>query len=439
MLSESVLSGLKNDHVFSEFVFRKVKPIRVVIVSALFPPEPVISARTSFQIAQELQRRGCDVTVVAPFPSRPQGFGYPGWRRALWRRETINGIGLVRCFSFYSQKSTLFSRSLEHLSFGVTGAIATMARSRPDVIYANTWPITATTILAGIAAIRHIPLVMSVQDLYPESLISQGVIREAGPVSKAMYWLDGLTARVAETIILISKPLAEEYLKSREACQKVRVIPNWVDANLIDISCDQRDFRGRAGIPEGSFVAVFGGNVGAGAHVEGLIEAVCAIERGDLRLVVAGDGPKLGGCRELAESLRTTAVSFWSPWEADETSLVLRGADVLVLPTRGNQTEASVPSKLMTYMLAGRPIIVQAIKNSESAMVVRQCDCGWVAEPDDVYGLSAAISQAIDTADEDREAMGKRARIYALEKFAATVCLPKVIEVIEHAAKGRNT
>ena len=192
------------------------------------------------------------------------------------------------------------------------------------------------------------------------------------------------------------------------------------------------------GFPKARSSLFFGGNVGAGAHVEGLIEALSTIERDDLCLVIAGDGPKLESCRGLVQTLGARGISFWSPWADEDTSLVLRGADVLVLPTRGSQTEASVPSKLMTYMLAGRPIIVQAASASETARVVNECACGWVVKPDDVQGLSVAIAEASNTPEIDRNAMGQRARQYALANFAADVCLPKVIEIIEQVGEGKK-
>jgi len=311
-----------------------------------------------------------------------------------------------------------------------------MALSRPDVIYANTWPITATALLAGVAAIRRIPLVMNVQDLYPESLISQGQIRDHGIVAKAMYWLDGLVGRAAKVVIVISEPLRERYLQSRALAHNVRIIRNWVDRDVIDMSAEVVDVRYRAGIPEGAFVAAYGGNIGYGADVEGLIEAFSEIGTKHVFLVVAGDGPRLRKCRRLVNGQGTQAVVFWSPWAEADTSIVLRGADVLVLPTRGKQTDASVPSKLMTYMLAGRPIIAQAVPGSETARVVNECNCGWVVKPDDVHGLSAAISEASNTPDNERKALGQRARAYALANFTTDACLPQVIETIEQAAEG---
>ena len=114
--------------------------MNVVIVSAVFPPEPVVTAQTSFQIADELFHHGHQVTVLAPFPNRPDGRLFKGYRRSLYRRESM-GFSVIRCFSFLSRKSTMGSRLLENIGFAITCSARVLFLPRPDVIYMNSWVI----------------------------------------------------------------------------------------------------------------------------------------------------------------------------------------------------------------------------------------------------------------------------------------------------------
>src|ERR1039458_5170759 len=149
--------------------------MRALLVTCVFPPEPVTSASTSYSLAQELSRRGYDVTVITPYPSRPGGRVFPGFRRRLFgRSRESGGIDVVRCFSTTSRTASLISRLSENVSFGLSGGLAMAMLRRPDVIYANTWPIFASGIAALVARFRRIPIVVSVQDVYPESLFSLG-------------------------------------------------------------------------------------------------------------------------------------------------------------------------------------------------------------------------------------------------------------------------
>ena len=105
------------------------KSMNFLIVSAVFPPETMVTAHTSFQIADELLRQGHQVTVLAPFPSRPDGELFKGYKRTLYRRENM-GFSVIRCFSFLSRKSSMGSRLLENIGFAITSSVACPIRAQ---------------------------------------------------------------------------------------------------------------------------------------------------------------------------------------------------------------------------------------------------------------------------------------------------------------------
>src|ERR1700728_2991293 len=146
--------------------------MKVLIVSAVFPPETTVTAQTSFQIAGELFRRGHQVTVLAPFPSRPDGELFKGYRRSLYHTQNM-GFSVIRCFSFLSRKSTMGSRLLENIGFAITSSIAVLFASRTDIIYMNSWVIFASGLVSAAAWLRGVPVAMRIQNVYPESLSQQ--------------------------------------------------------------------------------------------------------------------------------------------------------------------------------------------------------------------------------------------------------------------------
>ena len=410
---------------------------QVTIVSCVFSPEPVVSAQTSAQIASALRANGHTVRVVTNFPNRPAGQLYPGVRRKFAQREiTPDGIEITRCFSTLSPESTLLSRMLENLSFGLTSGWQVLTGKKPDVIYANTWPIVATGIIYLVAWLRRIPLVLSVQDVYPEVLIVQQRTTENSRLARLMRWIDGLIARSSAHVIVISKNFAEIYRQQRQVLSShVSVIPNWIDGGQIDISSDGTAYREKLGIGETDFLLVYGGNVGVAAGVEVVIEALRLLGGEDaLRLVVAGAGSQLAKCQQLASTLPGNPVHFHTPWLAAETTEVLRAADLLVLPTRSEQSSASVPSKLLSYMLASRPILATALANSDLTDLVERSGCGWVVEPDRPDLLAAKVQAIRQLGSEELNRRGQAGRAYVLQHLTKEVCLPQVIKIIERSA-----
>lgn len=358
---------------------------KVTIVSAIYPPELVVSAQTSAQLAEALAQTDYTVTVVTNFPNRPSGKLFPGYARRFVQRElSPSGIRIVRCFSTLSPESRITSRFLENLSFGLTSAWQVLTMPKPDVIYANTWPIVATGLLFLVAQLQRIPLIISVQDVYPEALVAQQRIAGDSLLARFMYWLDGIIARHCAHVIVISERFAAIYHEQRHVPpSRLSIVPNWIDSNQIDVTISGQHYRQRQGIDQQDFLMVYGGNVGAAAGVETVIESMRLLfDEAEIRLLVAGSGSQLATCQRLAQTLPNHTVLFHSPWAAEETSEVLRAADLLILPTQREQSLVSVPSKLLSYMLAGRPLLATATPGSDLANLIARAQCGWVIEPD---------------------------------------------------------
>lgn len=416
---------------------RIAKTSEILVISAVFPPEPVVSARTSADISDGLRAVKYQVTVLASFPSRPEGKLFAGYSRKLYQRENMeNGVDVVRCFATLSPDSRIVSRLLENLSFGITSSWQVLLAKRPQVIYANTWPIVATGLLFLVATLRRIPLVISVQDVYPEALIVQGRITPESLLARVMRTIDSLIARRSAHVIVISERFAEIYRDQRGVPpERLSLVPNWINGQMIDVTTAGRKFRQIKGIAETDFLLVYAGNVGVAAGVDTLLAAIRHLPaETSVRLLVAGSGSQLAACQSAAEEIGGGRIVIHSPWAADETSAVLRAADLLVLPTQGEQSLVSVPSKLLSYMLAGRPVLATAVPDSDLADLVAQSQCGWVVEPDRPDILAQKIEEISQLDTNELKRFGERGRTYVLQHFDKKVCLPKVVEILEKAA-----
>ena len=315
-----------------------------------------MSSITSSHLAEELARAGHDVTVIATFPSRPSGRVYPSYRRRLWQIEPHEaGYRIVRCFAVTSSKSTLVSRLLENVSFGVTSACAALFSRHAEVIYANTWPIFAQAFVCVVALLRGSRLVLSVQDVYPESLLSQRRIRMRGWVAWTLRRVDSMIARSADALVVISERFAQIYKQDRGVVSRcVHVIPNWTEERDIRTSLDAAALRQRKSIPPDAFLVVYSGNVGFASGIDKVVEAwgLLAGEQSGW-LLVAGEGGLLSACRALAADHGMDRIVFHAPYPVEDTPTVLASAELLLLPTRGHQSLYSLPSKLIS-LHAGR-------------------------------------------------------------------------------------
>lgn len=412
----------------------------VLIVSAVYPPEPVVSARTSYGLAKMLHDRGHRVLVFAPFPSRPAGKRYPGFpKKVYWRQESAEGVEAVRCASISSSRSTLASRFIENLSFGLTAGWRLLRqRPRPDLIYSNTWPLFATGLLVLASRLCRIPIILHIKDVYPESLLVQKRITKDGWLSRILHRLDRWIANECMAIVVLSNRFARLYAEDREVePRRIYVVPDWVDDRIWQLQSDNELglIREKHGIPKGAFLLVYAGNIGEAAGVEGLLDAFASLQ--DLpavHLLIAGEGSHLEYCQRMVKDQSIGRIYFHNPWAFEETASVLLDADALILPTRGAQSHASMPSKLVDYLYAGHPLIVAANPDTELARVIEQAGCGWVTNPDIPESMAQAIRLMVNVPTVELVRMGKAGREYALNNFSKSICLPRLVEFVESAA-----
>jgi colanic acid biosynthesis glycosyl transferase WcaI len=240
----------------------------------------------------------------------------------------------------------------------------------------------------------------------------------------------------SRAVVVAGDAFARTYRKEGTvAPSRLHVVPNWVEENPPDRHFPQPAFRTFLGIPAGAFLALYGGNIGRAAGVETLIDAFAQLrQHADLHLVVGGEGPNLEHCRMKAQDHGCARVTFHSPWPEQQTTALMEAADLLIVPTQGRQSMASVPSKLACCMLAGRPILALALEESDLAHAVRKAGCGWVVPPDRPELLAAKIIEVSRMNPSVRQQHGENGRSFARANLARNTCLPRLIAILEETA-----
>jgi colanic acid biosynthesis glycosyl transferase WcaI len=429
--------GTKTDPAFARPLPATQGIERAVMVSCVFPPESLTSASTSYAVARTLSRSGVDVTVLAPYPSRPGGLIYSGFRRRFFSLKSREGaMQVIRCFSLFSRSASLLSRSCENISFGITAAIWLVFLRKPDVIYSNTWPIFATGLVRLIARCRRIPLVISVQDVYPESLVSLRKISGSGLFIRLLNRWDAWIARGATALIVISRQMKRIYVEDRKIpANRIHLIPNWRDPEELPELASVKQRRGEWQLSTDDFVFLIAGNIASACGIENVVRAFTLLpESIPARMIVAGSGSALDLCCALAASTTRGKVRFPGAFRPEETLEILCCGDALILPTQGEQALVSFPSKLISYMMAAKPIVAVAREQSDLAAIIRETGCGWLVGPGDPEALQNCLRAVTECDKELLKEMGLRGREYALEHFSSDACLPQVISALQRAA-----
>jgi colanic acid biosynthesis glycosyl transferase WcaI len=360
------------------------RSMRLLAVNQFYLPDHSATSQLLGELCEDLAADGFEVHVIASRGS------YLGGQR-LPPRERRNGVHLRRVWATSFGKGSKAQRMADYLSFWGTSVTAAVGAIRPDVILSLTTPPMIALGAAGVAALRRIPLVTWVQDVYPEIAAAFGVISPQSASYRLLSRAAKTTHTLTSQIVGLSVGMAERLVMQGADPARIRVIPNWADGRLIHpISQSENPFRREHGL-ERRFVAMYSGNLGEGHDVATFVEAARSLRTRfpEMLLLFVGDGTRRREAEARARSLDNVRFLPYQPKERLASSL--SAADVHLISLRPGLEGLLVPSKLYGALASGRPICFVGPPDCEVARTVRDNELGWTGQPGDVEGLASAL------------------------------------------------
>jgi glycosyltransferase involved in cell wall biosynthesis len=411
-----------------------VAAVRTIsIISAVYPPEPQVSARMSWDLAQYLTAQGCCVTVLCPQPSRPLNTDYSQYKKpdapVVLNEDSIK---VVRLPSFAAPESSISARMRESISFGRAVAHYLAAdKVTPDVLYVNAWPLFAQAIIARFARKAAVPMVLQIMDIYPESFTGKLPAFLRSVISMPLKWLDAWIAGTAAKVLVISENMRRTYIESRGViAESVVTIPTWQDEHAFEDIPSRSACCKRYGISEIPFTFLFLGNIGPVAGVDFLIRAFAAADIPDTQLVIVGGGASKSDCVTMVKQLNLLNVHFISDPDIANVPVLQGMAHVCMLPMKRGAGMSSIPSKLPSYLFSGRPVIATVDRDSDTACFVREAECGLVGNAEDLVWLTQTMKEVAHMSMDELDAIGQRSKKFGLTHFSKSSGVVKLANTI---------
>ncbi len=388
-----------------------------------YAPEPTGFGPHVAALCEHLAGAGHRVTVFTGFPFAPHWKRWPEYRRGFVRTEPRNGVSVVRLTHYIPRTPR---RIIERLAMEGTfclmavwvALLRLLRQGRPDaVIYVGAQPSLAM-LTRSLSTVLRVPYGIMVNDLATGAASDVGIVRSQF-LLRALHGFEFAAYRRAKGAVVLCESFRDALTAEGMAAEKIRIVRSPVDVEMIRPSSEGPAFRQRLGITESDFVVMFAGSMGLKQAMENIVAAAEYVARHSktVRWILIGEGEaRASVANQILEFGLGEQVTILPYFPTAELSGVFAAADVLLLNQKRSVKDTVIPSKLLTYMAAGRPVVAAVNASSQGAVLLRQSGGGEIVEPESPSALGDVVLRLLSNRA-SLGGMGRANRMFAEENF----------------------
>ena len=366
------------------------------------------------EVALNLHAQGVEVTVLTGKPNYPEGKIFDGYKATGIQEEEYSGIDVIRIPLRQRGKNSGKGLALNYLSFIISGylfAPYALRGRKFDVVFVYApSPLLQALPAIYVAWLKRAPLVLWVQDIWPDALVATGFIK-----SRWILRVVGLGVRYiyrfSDTILIQSEGFRASVERWTSKRDNIRYFPNSAENMTFDVSMKSQCSRVAIAVAQG-FSVVFAGNIGTAQSCETIIAAAKMLQSVEnIKFYLIGNGSMADTIAKSIEVEGLDNVVMTGQVPAEDMASIYASASVLLLTLRDELALSStIPSKLQSYLASGKPIIASC--NGEAAEVVNKSSAGLTCPAGDDSALAEAVIKLYEMPPKELARIGKNSREY---------------------------
>ncbi len=392
--------------------------MRILLLTAYFPPDNGSAANLFYELGNSFVEMGHTVSVVTGFPSYHAQGDLSRYHGRRWMRETVGGLDVYRIVVPQIARNTPVGRGVWQFSAAFSYMLAGFKAPKADVALVYSPPLPLGLAALAWRALKGVPFVFNVQDLFPQSAIDLGILRQK-PLIRFFQSLERFVYKRADAITVHSQGNWEHVTARGGRADRTAVMPNAVDTNHIQPGPKENDLRRELGL-NGRFIASFAGVMGYSQDLDVILEAAQLLrEREDIHFLLVGEGVEKERLAAKSREMDLPNVT-WLPMQPRERyPAILRASDVGLATLRADVKTPVVPSKILSVMAGGRPVIAAMNLDGDAPKLIAEAEAGYALEP----GNAALLAETLGKLYEDAELcerLGRNGREYAVNHLSQT-------------------
>ena len=411
--------------------------MHILFLTDNFPPEVNAPASRTYEHCREWVKHGHKVTVITCAPNYPVGKVFSGYRNRLFSREVVDGIEVIRVWTYITANTGFLKRILDYASFAAAAVPASLAARGVDVIVATS-PHLFTPMggyLTGLLKRCH--HVFELRDLWPESIRAVGAMK-SGRVLDLLERLELFLYRRAAHIVSVTRAFKRNLEDRGISGEKISVVTNGADLSRFSPMPRDETLAAELGLT-GKIVVAYVGTHGMAHGLQTLLKAaeriMMAPDGDSIRFVLLGDGAEKAALKAEAAAKGLDNVLFLDSVPREEVVRYWSLVDVSVIHLKRTPLfETVIPSKLFECMAMGIPVLHGVA--GESAEIVVSEGVGLVFEPEDHAALAELVLK-LASAPKLRSELARRG-IGAAKRYDRAVLAADMLGILQRLCQKRK-
>lgn len=353
--------------------------MKILFLTDNFPPEVNAPATRTYEHCKEWVKQGEEVTVITCTPNFPQGKVYTGYRNRLYQKEIMDGIRVIRIWSYITANEGFLKRTLDYISFSVTSFFAGLFQQADIIIATSPQFFTA---LSGrtLSFWKRKPWIMEVRDLWPESIKTVGAMND-NILIRYFEWQEKHCYHSAKKIVVVTDSFKRRLVERGIDSSKIDVVKNGVNRSLFVPVVKDLQLLNELGLQNKKIIGYIGTH-GMAHKLDFILQCAKGMEgRNNYHFLFLGSGAEKRNLLDLKEKLDLKNVTMLDPVSKLEVKRYISILDIALINLRKSELFTTViPSKI--FENAGMEIPILMGVNGEAREIIESYHAGVCFEPE---------------------------------------------------------
>ncbi len=403
--------------------------MKILRLSTYCYPERISSSHMTADFETACAAQGITLDTYAPTPTRGVSAEEREQYKQMPYEERLDGTVIIHRFPMYREGKNPIARALRYMLVSLKHYYHGCRAEDIDLIMGSTTPPTQGVLCAMVAKRlsrrykRHVPFVFTIQDMFPESLVSTGMCREGSLLYRIGSKISDYSYRHADRVLVITDSMKQRLIDKGVPEDKVQVARNWVDTEAVHpIPREENTLYEEFSLPRDGFCVTYAGNLGASQNPGLLVDCAERLaHRKDIHFVIFGGGSEKERLEQRIAGSGLTNIRLLPMQPAQRVAEVYSLGDASFVLCRKGVGLGAFPSKSASIMAAGTPVIASFDAESDLCRIVEREQVGLCAPAEDADAAVEAILRLADDPDRCRQ-YGENARKTACSQFSKEVC-----------------